>query len=223
MTTDFRNAPAPLEESELEYYGIKKDTRKLRDLLGSDNNVNTWLSKSFKFKLQEDLLGKATKMHGKLAHKENSISSKKVEDLAGLHDLVINSAKNGYLLTLSAFNDFVRKKLDIRGNLFKPAYKSWMDPTTNSTIARLEPNLKHIIDYLLFEVVNPRIEQLTKDYQERLANAESYDEDLVKPYQDRQADIDPIVVNVLRRLNSNLAKVNFIGNSAEKMTKELYT
>jgi hypothetical protein len=121
-------------------------------------------------------------MYGKLAYKENSISSKKVEDLAGLHDLVINSAKNGYLLTLSAFNDFVRKKLGIRGNLFKPAYESWMDPTTDSTVARLEPNLKHIIDYLLFEVVNPRIEQLTKDCQDRLANAESYDEDLVKPY-----------------------------------------
>jgi hypothetical protein len=83
-----------------------------------------------------------------------------------------------------------------------------MDPTMDSTIARLEPNLKHIIDYLLFEVVNPRIEQLTKDCQEKLADAESYDGDLVKPYQDRQADIDPIVVDVLRRLNSDLAKVN---------------
>lgn len=223
LTTDFRNAPAPLNEPTLDYYGIKKDTRKSKEVLGSDNNVDTWLSECFEFKLQEDLLGKVTKMHGKLAYKENSISSKKVEDLAGLHDLIIDSAKNGYTLTLSAFNDFVRKKLGIRGPLYKPAYESWMDSTIDSTIGRLEPNLKHILDYLLFKIVNPRIEQLTKDCQQKLADAESYDEDLIKPYQDRQAYVDPIIVNVLRRMTSDLAKVNSIGNSAEKMNKELYT
>jgi hypothetical protein len=223
LTSDFRNAPAPLGQSRLEYYGIKKDTRNLRDILGSDHNVDTWLSESFKFKLQEDLLGKVTKTHGKLAYKENSISSKKVEDLAGLHDLVIDSAKNGYTLTSSAFSDFVRKKLGVKGSLDKPAYEAWMDPKADSTIGRLEPNLKHIIDYLLFEVVDPRIEQLTEDCQEKLADAESFDGDLIKPYQERQADIDPIVVDVLRRLNADLAKVNFLGNSAEKMTKDLYT
>ncbi|KAI4718704.1 hypothetical protein E4T48_05079 [Aureobasidium sp. EXF-10727] len=223
LTTDFRNAPAPVKEPELEYYGIKKDTRTLRSVLGQDNNVDAWLSEAFKFKLQEDLLGKATKMHGKLAYKENSISSKKVEDLAGLHDLVIDSAKNGYTLTLSAFNDFVRKKLGIKGPLYKPAYESWMEPTTDTTIGRLEPNLKHIIDYLLFEVVNPRIERLTKDCQEKLADAESYDEDLIKLYQDRQADNDSIIVDVLRHMTADLKNVNYIGNSAEKMTKDLYT
>jgi hypothetical protein len=123
---------------------------------------------SFKFKLQEDLLGKAPKMHGKLACKENPISSKRVEDLAGLHDLVIDSAKNGYTLTSSAFNEFIRTKLDIRKGLSIPAYESWINPTKDSTDGRLEPNLKHIIDYLLFQVVNPRIEQLTKDCQEKL-------------------------------------------------------
>lgn len=222
LTTDFRNAPAPLDEPKLEYYGIKKDTRKLAEFLGSDNNVDRWLSESFKFKLQEDLLGKATKLHGKLAYKENSISSKKVEDLAGLHDLVIDSAKNGYTLTLTAFNNFVRKKLGIKGSLYKPAYESWMQSAADSNDGRLEPNLRHIIDYLLFEVVNPRIEQLNKDCQVKLADADSHDEDLVKPYSDRKADIDPIVVDVLRRMNADLAKVNSIGNSAEKMTKELY-
>ncbi|THY88603.1 hypothetical protein D6C95_07026 [Aureobasidium pullulans] len=222
LTTDFRNAPAPLDEPKLEYYGIKKDTRKLAEVLGSDNNVDRWLSESFKFKLQEDLLGKATKLHGKLAYKENSISSKKVEDLAGLHDLVIDSAKNGYTLTLTAFNNFVRKKLGIKGSLYKPAYESWMQSAADSNDGRLEPNLRHIIDYLLFEVVDPRIEQLNKDCQVKLADADSHDEDLVKPYSDRKADIDPIIVDVLRRMKADLAKVNSIGNSAEKMTKELY-
>ena len=222
LTIDFRNAPAPLDEPKLEYYGIKKDTRKLAEVLGSDNNVDRWLSESFKFKLQEDLLGKATKLHGKLAYKENSISSKKVEDLAGLHDLVIDSAKNGYTLTLTAFNNFVRKKLGIKGSLYKPAYESWMQSAADSNDGRLEPNLRHIIDYLLFKVVNPRIEQLNKDCQIKLADTDSHDEDLVKPYSDRKADIDPIIVDVLRRMKADLAKVDSIGNSAEKMTKELY-
>ncbi|KAG9721366.1 hypothetical protein KCU73_g14266, partial [Aureobasidium melanogenum] len=79
LKTDFRNAPAPLNEPKLNYYGITKDIRKLKEVLGSDNDVDTWLSECFGFKLQEDLLGKVTKMHGKLAYKENSISSKKVE------------------------------------------------------------------------------------------------------------------------------------------------
>ncbi|KEQ68348.1 hypothetical protein M436DRAFT_68213 [Aureobasidium namibiae CBS 147.97] len=51
LTADFENAPSPVEEPKLEYYGIKKDSRKLRDILGSDNNVDTWLSESFAFKL----------------------------------------------------------------------------------------------------------------------------------------------------------------------------
>ncbi|KAK6002041.1 hypothetical protein QM012_002531 [Aureobasidium pullulans] len=223
LTTDFKNAPLPLDEPKLDHYGIKKNIRKSKEVLGSDGNVDTWLSECFEFKLMEDLLGKVTKMHGKLAYKENSISSKKVEDLAGLHDLVIDLAKNGYTLTLSAFSDLVRKKLRIRGALYKPAYESWLKPTADSTIGCLDPKLKHILDYLLFEVVNPRIEQLTRDCQQKLADAESYNENLIKPYQDRQADIDPIIVDVLRHLNVDLAKVNSIGNSAEKMTKELYT
>lgn len=223
LTTDFRNAPVPLDQPGVDYYGIKKDIRKLKELLGSDNNVDTWLSECFEFKLLEDLLGKATVLHRKLAYKENSIRSKKVEDLAGLHDLVIDSAKNGYILTPKAFNDFVRRKLGIKGTLYKPAYESWIDSTIDSTIGRLPPNPKHVIDFLLFTIVKPRIEQLNKDCQQRLADAESYDEDLIKPYQDRSTNIDPIIVDVLRRMNADLAKVNFIGNSVEKMTKDLYT
>lgn len=223
LTAGFKNAPAPHNEPRLDYYGIKKDTRKLKEVLGSDSNVDTLLLECFKLKLQEDLLGKVTKLHGKLAYKENSISSKNVGDLVGLHDLVIDSAKNGYILTQSAFSDFVRKKLGIRGVLHKPAYQSWMDPTTDSTIGHLQPNLEHIIDYLLFKIVNPRMEQLAKNCQQKLAAAESYDEDLIKPYQDRQASIDPVIVDVLKRMTAELAKVNFIGSSAEKLTKEMYT
>ncbi|KAH0370288.1 hypothetical protein KCU65_g2629, partial [Aureobasidium melanogenum] len=223
LTTDFRNAPAPWDQPAVDYYGIKQDIRKLKEVLGSDNNVDTWLSECFGFKLLEDLLGKATVLHRKLAYKENSLRSKKVEALAGLHDLVIDAAKNGYILTLKDFNDFVRKKLGIKGNLYKPAYETWMDTTIDNTIGRLEPNIKHVIDFLLFTVVNPRIEQLNKDCQQRLAEAESYDGDLIKPYQDRSTNIDPIIVDVLRRMKADLTKVNYIGNSAEKMTKELYT
>jgi hypothetical protein len=221
LTTDFKNAPAPMEEAKPEYFGIKEDTRKLGDVLGSGNNVDKWLSESFKFKLQEDLLGKATKLHGKLAYKENSISSKKVEELASLHDLVIDSAKNGYTFTLRAFNEFAKKKLGIKGNLDKPAYESWMDPK-DSNVGRLKPNMRHIIDYLLFEVVNPRIEQFTKQCQEKLSFAETRDEDLERPYLERRNKADLIMIEVLDKMNMDLKKVNNIGVQVEKMTKEVW-
>ncbi|CAD0095691.1 unnamed protein product, partial [Aureobasidium vineae] len=148
------------------------------------------------------------------------------EELSYLTDvvvLVIDSAKNGYTLTLCAFNDFVRRKLGIKEALCKPAYESWMKPTPGNTVNPPKPNLKHIIDYLLFEVVNPRIEQLTEDCKKKLDDVESYDEDLIKPYQDRQTDIDPIVVDLLRRMNADLAPINSIGSSAEKMSNHQYT
>ncbi|KAH0277822.1 hypothetical protein KCU91_g2934, partial [Aureobasidium melanogenum] len=222
LTTDFRNAPMPLDEPELEYYGIQKDARSLKEVRGSENNVDTWLSESFRFKLREDLLGVVTNMFRKLAYKDNSITSDKVEQFAGLHGRIIDSSKNGYIFTPAALNEFSRK-LGIRGPLHKPAFESWMNSTTDSATDRLKPNLKHIIDYLLFEVVNPRLERLTKDCQQRLADAESYDEDLVKPFRDRKASNDTVIVDVLKQLTTDLAKVNSIGNSVEKMTKELYT
>jgi hypothetical protein len=46
---------------------------------------------------------------------------------------------------------------------------------------------------------------------------------LIRPYQDRKADVDPIVVDVLRRLNADLVKINFTGNSVEKTSNEMYT
>jgi hypothetical protein len=60
-----------------------------------EKSVDSWLEKSFNFRLQTSFLGRATKFHENFTYKLNSIDAPEVERLVVLHDLV-DSEKQGY-------------------------------------------------------------------------------------------------------------------------------
>lgn len=170
-------------------------------MLGRDGSVDAWLAQSFEFKTQHALLGQVTKYHSRLAYKESTVSSPKVKALADLHDLIIDSAKNGYTFTSAAFDAYTKTVLGIKRVPPKPAYEVWMNSDDRSTPADIKNS--HIIDHiLLFTVVAPRMEQLKKDMRKRIELAETGDEELEQLYRRRntQCRDDPILAEILRHL-----------------------
>lgn len=208
LTEPFLNAMPPIKLPEPETFEINVDKRKLSDMLGSDGSVDEWLAKSFEFKMQPSLLGQVTRYHSRLSYKENSISSPSVNALADLHDLIIDSAKNGYTFTSEAFRAYTKDILGIKRAPSKPIHETWMTSETDNTTNNIEnhnakaPQNDHIIDHILLQIVSPRISQLHENLQHHLSSAVTSDTDLSALYTSRltQHSADPLLISVLQTL-----------------------
>lgn len=208
ITELFMNAPAPDPNTslELQSFCIKRDDRRLKEILGpSIDDVDSWLSQSFGFKLQEDMLGKCTNAHKRLAYCENSIHTPGVRALVDLHDLIMDSAKNGYEFDSKAFARF-KKKRQIK-DAPKPAYEEELKALDDksarySTSKSPMYNPNHIIDKILFEIVNPRIAEMQKHLDTLLKAAHASDDNLAQLYrnQEKRAADDHIISDVLKKL-----------------------
>ena len=223
LTLPFENAPAPTSTPLPEKFGIKVDKRKLRDVLGNHRDVDAWLQQSFAFKLQEDLLGQVTNFHKRLAYQENSISGCNVNDVVDLHDLIIDSAKNGYTFAADSFIKFKKDRGILEPGI--PAYEALLTLHKNGNAARDKPsiprhNSAHIIDVVLFEIVNPRLEAMQAELGKKLEPANSYDLDLVKLYLDVQAHHDPVIDEVLTSLAKELYHITNCWNTTMNSDKD---
>ncbi|KAF1343873.1 RNA dependent RNA polymerase-domain-containing protein, partial [Delphinella strobiligena] len=211
ITKPFMNAPPPDPNSspELGSFCIERDDRRLKEILGpGTDDVDAWLSLSFGFKLQEDMLGQVTNARKRLAYQENRIHTPKVCALVDLHDLIINSAKNGYKFDSEAFANF--KKLRHIRDAPKTDYEK--EPTVSKTKSvrhNTSRSRKHIIDKVYFEIVDPRIEAMQKRLDTLLTAAHTSDDDLARPYLacKEEATTDHLVDQVLQNLVAALDAV----------------
>jgi len=204
IVVPFQNAPAPMDTVKPETFGIKVDKRKLKDVLGQTGDVDVWLQQSFAFKLQDDHLGQVTNFHRRLVYQKNSICEPHVNDLVDLHDLIIDSAKNGYTFSRDAFNKFKKKRKLKEPPI--PAYETLLTINKKGATA-VKPTMPkykrdNIIDKVLFEVVNPRLDAMQEKLKSILSTAQTQDHDLARLYleiQERERE-DPVVQNVLSDL-----------------------
>ncbi|KAK4990525.1 hypothetical protein LTR66_006778 [Elasticomyces elasticus] len=222
LTGPFKNAPPPLADPNLEAFGIHIDTDTLESTLEDDASAARWLEKSFAFRNRTDLLGSVTTDWSSLAYLENDISHPGVVSLADLHDLLIDSAKNGYIFAEEAFRAYKKQSPDIKHmSLTKPAYKKFAEhektqsernkssPLT-SVAKTYEYKPDHIVDYIVFKVVLPLMIKTMKDVQMALATAQHGDVELENPYLPRRG----------RTLIGNVDSVSNAGTSTE--ARELY-
>lgn len=201
LTSPFRNAPAPTSTADLKTFSIAVDERKLKDVLGVHQDVDAWLSQAFDFRLQEDMLGQVTNLHKRLAYRDNSICTPHVMAMADLHDLIIDSAKNGYTFDQKAFTNY-KRKCKIKEPP-KPAFEEQLNTSAAkgprpSGLIKHNPN--HIIDKVLFEVVNPKIESMQAKLKGILDSAHSNDPELAAMYLDRCESPDPVIGEVFEDL-----------------------
>lgn len=197
----FMNAPV-LEQLGPDDLGITQKTDRLMDVidgrqLTNDQKVEYWLRIALPFACQEQQLGVVTNRLNDLAYHRN-LSDPSVCLLADLHDLIIDTNKNGYVFNKQDFANFCRKNKDSNLDLPKkgrPAYLEnieWKklesdqlgnnDGSLRSIVA---PNGKtssrNILDVVVFKCMNPKIYEHLKETHETYvepAQRKAFDEDL---------------------------------------------
>ncbi|GAM90734.1 hypothetical protein ANO11243_087790 [Dothideomycetidae sp. 11243] len=114
LAEPFKNAPVPLNAKPVQsYYGITQDKLTVKEMIESTKDqhdlIRGMIRRSTKLAFEDDMLGRVTTMHRRLACKRNSLIDPHVEDLATIHDIIIDSKKNGYRFSENVYKQFMRK------------------------------------------------------------------------------------------------------------------
>jgi hypothetical protein len=234
LTETFGNAPAPVDALSPEKYGIDVDRRTVEDILAEKRSVGRFLQAGFTFRCNENLLGIVTKFHEKLCYSELRISSGAINACVDVHDLLVDSAKNGYIFDMQMFSKFRKGTIS---NLYRsnrdpptPAYKIAMTRLAENQKSKLEPHQgysqdlcnpkpDHIIDYLFFDVVTPHMNGTLKTLQTMLVSQATGDPDsvLLEPYCKVTACADAAVQMERKHLEKSLDAVH--DHWAKNLTK----
>ncbi|KAI9687656.1 MAG: hypothetical protein M1820_010413 [Bogoriella megaspora] len=187
LVKDFKNAPAPSNRPTPESYGIGVDRTQLRAIVDDKkvDHTEEFLKRSFGFRCRPEMLGIVTNAHEKLTYAENNLDTPAANGLADMHDYLVDSSKNGF-----SFNrqDFARYKQlhGIRINA-EPAYKkitkakldiAQMGQRRDINRYAYMHNPDHVVDKLVFEVVQPHIHETLCRVESKFSNAGTFDAEL---------------------------------------------
>lgn len=123
----FANAPSPVLAPEPESVGITLERRTVGDLIcmAAPNPLENFLEMVLGFALESSQLGLLTSLHTTVCYHQNKISSAVIDKMADLHDLLVDTAKNGYRFTSAQLAKF-QQSLNLKPFETKqPKYKSY--------------------------------------------------------------------------------------------------
>ena len=218
LVTPFKNAPAPVQSLDPAIYNIKTDKQKVKDVMDSSNlqSVDELLRKAFAFRSHASLLGRVTNFLEKQAYRENKVFSKTLDELCGLHDLLVDSLKQGYTFTSDDFDSYIKNSLLITNSPKVPKYKIAMDECANMKEAsevemnrastyRYDPN--RVLDYLYFGILRKHNTITIKQLKDLFSKAIPSDEMLLYPRQHLKDKHDEAINEELRSLEASVASV----------------
>jgi len=153
----------------------------------ADDNMVEFFREAFRFRLQPSLLGLVTDCYDRLSYAKNNPHCPEVNELADIHDLLVDSPKNGYTYTKSDFEKWQSRNIPGGGSGRTPAFKAdleqWVerrrlygkppsstphDETRSPAKSDSSHNVyTHALDLLHFEVIKPHVEQ-TADMLEQM-------------------------------------------------------
>ena len=152
LVEPFMNAPPPKENPDPAKFGIDVDKTKLREVLRRDGGTDEFFRRSFDFHWLPQLLGVCTNFHERLRYTLNTLAHDDVEAVADIHDLLVDTVKNGYQFTDGAWQDYV-SSLNTQ-KLIEPCYKQMAGKgLADKPTSRYEPD--NIIDHLIFDIARP--------------------------------------------------------------------
>ena len=99
LVDSFRNVPPPAESPEPAKFNIMVDDRKLAYFQEWGDFEARFLKRNFELQLQENLLGTCTNFLKRVRYTVGNMHHRGVLDLADVHDLLVDSSKNGYSFT----------------------------------------------------------------------------------------------------------------------------
>jgi hypothetical protein len=238
LVEDFMNAPAPLEISTPEIFGIRVDERNLHTILQeapATEGIDYFFRKGFKFRLQPEILGIVTNMHERICYKYCSLNHPAVNILADLHDHLIDSAKSGYSYSEDEFRLFRNKHKSLRGHdRLKPAYKAdiedWLESRSRTRHyndhpgspekekLRARPNMLNVHDQLYFCHIKPHVQETLNQVRDVLnEDGFSLDEDLCQVYVQEhkigEASSNSVVLDALDALGKSLDELRKVWKS----------
>jgi hypothetical protein len=213
LVKPFRNAPAPLKALDPNKYGIKKDSRKLNEVMNPHDlsTIDSFLKEAFEFRTTPSLLGKATNFADQYAYKENCVYSDNLDTLHGVHDLLVDASKQGYLFSIKDFNNLVHGQLRCP-NPCVPAYKHAMEASARSKamgeehrdiLKGLKYNTRNILDFLYFDVIRKHNRETRQALDDALPKEFEDDPDLRLPFlqlQDKDSTLNRELDFLLTRI-----------------------
>lgn len=228
LTRDFLNAPLTRNRPEAKRYGISEDTRTVGELMGPQKSIDTFLHSSLKFRGQVQMLGTATKFFERLAYAKRNLHDEGVLLVAYMHDLLIDSTKNGYLYTNDLFKDFIaqEKSIDASNVPKKTEYERGMEAGIKFEEGELRLKCKppkemmHSVDVIFFKVIVPRL-KTTIDLLTRELAFEKYNEDAFQAFLNKvvvPVETDAGVSAEIKELTEKLKKIR--GSWFYKMNKD---
>jgi len=221
LVEPFRNAPVPTACPTPESLGIKVDRRTLREVLGPDGrDIDYWLRESFKLSMQGSVLGHITKYLHRLAYLSGNITDGRVTETCDLHDLVIDSAKNGYIFGQDSWNKFKRRP-GRPSSVPDPPYERFRKETPTKLRTLIEGTSYKRTDarnVVCFKVVGPEYLSLLQNVRTKLVASKLTDAALEQHWEDAQAQANTRVLNrVLVDLKEDIR--HLIDHYSKEMTK----
>jgi hypothetical protein len=143
--------------------------------------VGEMIERSFKFNMGQSLLGQCTNYKEKLCYRTGTVRDNASVVLSTLLSNLVDQPKQGIVFGMDGW-DRLRRHLRVPLHLEDPGYKF------SNWTARGEPS--HIIDHLKFSVVKKTIDLELEAFYKELnplgTTTQTYDEDLVKPFENFQ-------------------------------------
>ena len=227
LTEAYRNAPAPWKLTSPEMFGMHRDTVKLGEIVkgvvrkGSEalqseteGQVRAWIKRSTAARMQFSMLGVVTKLHQKLAYRDNDIASDRGTRLVDLHDHLVDADKQGLSFDEDAWKAW-RRQDRIPTNLKAPAHCLFTaldndshaeDDNTVDTMT-LKPT-DEIVDQVYFRVVKPEVDATIARSKFIIADATTVDDDLMARFTDViKPPTDPVISTELEDLRKQCSKV----------------
>lgn len=190
------------------------------------SSVDGFLREALSFRTSPSLLGRVTNYLEKQAYTENRISSRTIDALCDMHDLLVDASKQGYEFTDSEF-DAAKKRLGLLRNPNIPAYKAAMECCANAKDvdeadkirskqwpSNLNP--KNTVDHLYFNVVRKHNAETRRRVKEVLSKERGDDSALRFPYLHEQQKKSQIVEHEMNQLLRSFKAILHEWNSGMK-------
>ena len=205
LVTNFQNAPPPAESPKPEKYNIAVDKTACASFLEWGNFADRFLGHCLHFQCQESLLGTCTNYHKRVRYTLNSLRDPGVEQLADMHDLLVDSSKNGYTFSSTAWANWRLQNTRFRSikpqTLFDEAHGIKLDDENRRKEWEVSSD---IIDHLIFKVARAESKNILRDvFEKARKETTTLDAHLSRLYDTVKRDF-PEAAGILKDLEARL-------------------